>query len=491
MSSSQTAAQRMQSSSSQGVDNVCYDCRGGNRFWLENMSGSGVSLTFSVNGVSSPIIDAERGGDEPTLIPNTLDGSRGRLEMSVNGRAGVTLVDSIDNSYFRSPEDLACGVVVGPQGNRRNNERVDETRIPFSEIDNDVDMERFLPDGVSPENSDIDMVMVLLADSGEGAIRSAGMHEIDDLDEESVGWMLRSFAQNTFSSMANDVGELSLFLNSARREQGWRAARDALRELVFQGKFYVRQVASWGNRWAIVFRGAHTSRSFLTAITYGLKNNKISYISSYAQLAADVSDGAVTSAARTTVRTAAKGNLIGFFINASFDVHDFWIDEDPEKNWGDMLGALGVTFVKVFVAGAVGFIAAAAFAAGAIAITGASAPVLLIAGVGTVVAIAVGFGLDWLDERTGFKEKVKGTMRKIAGQINIWAERAANATVDFVDSVSNTVRQSIREWIDQVLSNVRHNNPTGWCAFFCSSPVDQVNAWRRGFFRVPEMRIGL
>lgn len=110
---------------------------------------------------------------------------------------------------------------------------------------------------------------------------------------------------------------------------------------------------------------------------------------------------------------------------------------------------------------------------------------LFIAGVGAVVAIAVEFCVDWLDERAGFKEKVKGEMRKIVGQINIWAKRAANATVDFVDSVYNTVRQSIREWVDQGLSNVRHNNPAGWCAFFCSSPVDQGNAWRREFFRVP------
>lgn len=85
---------------------------------------------------------------------------------------------------------------------------------------------------------------------------------------------------------------------------------------------------------------------FLTSAIYGLNNSKISYISSYAK-GMEAVQSRSASAAGAVVRGAAKGNFTGFFISAIYDIAEFVQSENPEQNWGELLGALGVTFVKV------------------------------------------------------------------------------------------------------------------------------------------------
>lgn len=241
------------------------------------------------------------------------------------------------------------------------------------------------------------------------------------------------------------------------------------------GRFYVKQIASWGGQSAIIFKGAAKSRSFLTAISYGLRNSKMSYLSSYAMGI----DAVQNPSARTVGRvasTAAKGNLIGFVIAAHADVTDFIKSEDPEKNWGELLGSLGFTFIKVWIAGFVGILGAAAIASAALAAGAAAVPVVVVVGIGVGIAIGAGVLLDWLYNATGFKAAAKKIGRKFGLAVN----KGFSAASAFIDSISTSAEGIIDGWFQSFSNSLRQNDPNGWCALFCSSPLDQVRAWQRG-----------
>ena len=246
--------------------------------------------------------------------------------------------------------------------------------------------------------------------------------------------------------------------------------RAALKEVILDGRFYVKQIASWGGQSAIIFKGAARSRSFLTAISYGLRNSKMSYISSYA-LGKEAVQSPSTRTLGRVAGSAAKGNLIGFVIASHADVREFIQRENPEKNWGELLGSLGVTFIKVWAAGFTGILLAAFFASFYL-----SAPVALVVGVGVGFAIAAGMGLDWLGNMTGFK----AAARKMGHKFGDAVQRGFSAATAFIERISTSVEGVIDGWFQSFSSNLRQNDPTGWCALFCSSPSDQLRAWQRG-----------
>ncbi|TNE63933.1 hypothetical protein [Celeribacter ethanolicus] len=195
----------------------------------------------------------------------------------------------------------------------------------------------------------------------------------------------------------------------------------------------------------------------------------MSYISSYADVMSARAGGGTGAA--SAARSAAKGNFIGFIIAASFDVSDFVQSEDPEKNWGDLLGALGVTFAKVWAAGFAGVMIA-----GAIAASAAAAPVILVVGIGLGVSIVVGVLLDKIDQWLAVKERASRIGRVFAGAV----PRGLRAITAFIEEIATNVDSLLDQWYADFEQHLRENDPLGHCALFCSDPLDQLDAWMHG-----------
>lgn len=432
----------------------------GNQFWLENTGGSSLNIKYYVNGQASPPLPQT--ANKPTLLDNSLAGTTGKLEIEVNGEKSI-LIEDIDSSLLTSPADLRGGLIVGQP---RDVMPEPNPKVTFSPDAPPLDSRILLPDNALG-NSEVDVISIIPSLPQMQAINEEGVYSVDTLTDGQVFWVLESFMQNSVATSAN---EFSVAIGQTVRhgkDLGGNAARNFLKEVIFQGKFAVKNISSWGGKAAIVFKGNHRSRSFLTAIMYGVKNDKMSYVSSYAEIASDIVNGNTGSAVRAAGAGSMplkSGNFIGFAIAATFDVHAFMKDDDPEKNWGDLLGMLGVTFVKVWAAGFVGLLAAGAFAAAV-----AGAPVLAVVAVGAAVAIVVGVGLDFLDTQLGIKEG---------------ARKIGRGFIDIIDSILSFSFDDLEgmtdRWEQDFKSSLRENDPTGYCALFCSNPLDQLDAWMRG-----------
>src|SRR5690606_13494653 len=141
--------------------------------------------------------------------------------------------------------------------------------------------------------------------------------DIDSTSDAEAQWLAQSLISNTISSVGNEAGAVISFgLQTGQSSPG--QVRAALKEVIWNGRFYVKQIAAWGGQSAIIFKGAAQSRSFLTAISYGLRNSKMSYLSSYALGMEAVQNPSARSIGRVA-QSAAKGNLIGFVIASHAD----------------------------------------------------------------------------------------------------------------------------------------------------------------------------
>lgn len=431
----------------------------GNQFWLENTSGNSLDVKYYVNGQASPSLPQT--ADKPTLLDNSLAGTTGKLEIEVNGEK-TTLIENIDSSLLSAPGDLRGGLIVGQSGKVAP---APSPKIHFDPTAPPLDSRILLPDNALG-NTEVDVISVVPSMPNAQAITEEGIYSVDTLTDGQVFWVLESFMQNSIATTANEFSVAIGQTVRHGRELGSAGARSFLKEVLFQGKFAVKNISSWGGKAAIVFKGNHRSRSFLTAIMYGVKNDKMSYVSSYAEVAGEIPKG-INNTSRTAVAGSVplkSGNFIGFAIATTFDVHAFMTEDDPEKNWGDLLGMLGVTFVKVWAAGFAGLLAA-----GALAFFLTSAPVLLVVTVGAAASIFAGFGLDFLDSYFGIKEG---------------ARKIGRGFVDKIDSLLSfsfdNLERMVETWEQDFRSSLRENDPNGYCALFCSDPLNQLDAWMRG-----------
>lgn len=406
------------------VGSTSLQCQQGNRLWLENLSGRDASVAVTVGSETSRILPQTASG--ATLLPNTLAGSSGSVSIAINGQSCAP-IEGIRPEFLTCPEDVTVGLVAGRARTTPNPLRGAERGIPVELNAAEADLSQFLPDSMTESNTEIDMVFVGMADNGPGAM-PPGLHNVDSISDEEAQWLVRSLISNTISSVGNEAGQVISFgLQTARSSPG--QVRAALKEVIWEGRFYVKQIASWGGQSAIIFKGAVRSRSFLTAISYGLRNSKMSYLNSYALGMEAVQNPSARRIGRVA-QTAGKGNLIGFFIAAGSDIREFIQSEDPEKNWGELLAVLGVTFVKVWAAGFVGILAAAVVASAVVGV-----PVALAIGVGAVVAILAGVGLDYLDNITGFKTAARKIGRAFGRAVN----KSFSAILAFVERISTSV----------------------------------------------------
>ncbi|WP_325342943.1 hypothetical protein [Trinickia sp.] len=192
-----------------------------------------------------------------------------------------------------------------------------------------------------------------------------------------------------------------------------------------------------GVRWYVVFTGNPRSRSLITAARYGLKHEKVLTI---AGGAGSVESGA--AAAWEGLRgVAKKAGLIALIFTMTLDaaewLHDYeqiGPDGKRKKDFADLLGKLGIDFLKAGISAAIASAVvgtAVALAAGWLLL-----PVSAIV-VGTLaVAVLVGYGIDLLDK------KVDGT---------------AHAT-DFVRSIGESLRHSA-EYLQKIMAKDYESYP--------------------------------
>lgn len=461
-----TACEVMERYSSTPVGAPSLPCQHGNRLWLENLSGRNASVSVTVGRETSQLLPQT--SSDFTLLPNTLAGSTGPISIAINGQT-CGAVEGLRPELLTRPEDVAIGIVAGRARTAPNPLRGADRGIPVQLNAADADLSQFLPDGLTPENTEIDMVFVGAAADGPGMMRP-GTHNIDDTSDAEAEWLARSLISNTISTVSTEsAGVISFGLDVRRSNPG--QVRAALKEVIWEGRFYVKRISSWGGKLAIIFKGAVRSRSFLTAISYGLRNSKMSYLNSYALGVDAVQNPSLRSAGRVAT-SAAKGNLIGFAISSMGDIQEFMTSEDPERNWGELLASLGVNFVKVWLAGFTGAMIAAALAAGALS----GAPVILVVAIGAAFAIGAGVGLDFLDRITGFKTRA----REMGRAFGHATDRCLNAALAFVEKISADVETIINGWFQSFSNNLRQRDPNGWCALFCAGQMDQLRAWQRG-----------
>ena len=454
----------MEAAGSEPVDEPVCPCNGGNRYWLENSSDWDVSCTFSAGGVVSPVLPRTNSTD--TRVPNTVEGSGGALEMTINGTT-TTVIESVDTSLLAAPEDLRAGLIVGPHSIFGPEPlSPDANGIAFTAEAQEVSISQFLPPGVSSADTEIDLVAVLEGAQAEGAL-PPGSYSVDSLGESGLRWFMYTLLINTATN-SSDVARATV--EDAFRVFNVRSVdqmRSFLREVMVGARFTVKPIASWGGKVAVIFKGRTAGRAFLTSAMYGMRNSKVGYVSAFAEVAS----GQAT--AGTVARGAVKGNLIGFLVATVIEVADFIQNEDPEKNWGTLLAGLGVQFSKVFIAGVAGILVA-----GAVAASVAAAPVILVVGVGLAVSIAVGVGLEWLDEAGGISEGARKIGTAFGGAV-LDAVRSVRAFIEFIATAdSSTLDRMVDDWnrvVDNMIEDAARADPGGYCFFTCDNIMDALD----------------
>lgn len=178
-----------------------------------------------------------------------------------------------------------------------------------------------------------------------------------------------------------------------------------------------------GERVYVVFTGNPRLRKLITAARYGVKNEKVLTI---AGGAGSVESGA--AAAMEGVRGAAKkAGLIALIFTIGLDVaewlHDYQrIGPDGKrvKHFEDLLGKITIDLAKAGLSATIASVVVGAIVAG---VAGTVAVPVAAIVVGTiVVAIAVGYGLDWLDKKTNATGHVTAAYKWVGEHLKQSAE---------------------------------------------------------------------
>jgi hypothetical protein len=192
-----------------------------------------------------------------------------------------------------------------------------------------------------------------------------------------------------------------------------------------------------GERMYVVFTGNQKTRELITASKYGVKNAKVLTIGGGAG-----NFESATSAVWENSKGAFKeSGLIALIFTIGLDtaewLHDYeqiGPDGKRKKDFADLLGKIGMDLVKAGLSAAIATVVVGAIVAG---IAGTVAlPVAAIV-VGTmIVAVAVGYGLDYLDKQTHATEHVSSWLRSIGEALKSGAEYLANAMPKDYDGYS-------------------------------------------------------
>ncbi|WP_341665748.1 hypothetical protein [Vibrio sp.] len=374
----------------------------GNMFWADDQSGQNLDIQFAVNGKKSPSLPKEF-TPRATLIPNTVDETCNSLELYLNGQ-NFTLLDRIPTEAITAPGDLRAAIMTCP---------IDPSprKSLIRPRDNGNEVLGILKAS--------DSLMLLPNPIGEA-------YNIDDMDESVISALFDTLAENSllefYEHLQNSNRDQNAMATAMvqtvehgqayayyKAKYGIEAAKGYLKEFIVKGKFTIKPMSQWGNKLGVVFKGDRTSRTFLTGINYGIHGDKMKMLSSAIQISEDLKSANAGSLVKNTVSSAnpLKGtNMISFIFVASFDLYEFFKKDIGEQNIAELLGALGVTIAKLFIAGLftalfIGLLTLA-LGLGGVAI---SATTLFISIAG--ISFGVGWAVDSADTILGVKNSVK------------------------------------------------------------------------------------
>lgn len=331
----------------QKIDTPPYPCQKGNLFFC-TLPLDAPALSFSVNGKDTGALPT----DLIYRLENSLEGTTSRLSfIHLDTGREITLIEDLDQFTQSRPEDV--GVFIGTEEQIRPCAIVSGLRL----IDDAAGLRA-------------------LADASGGTIdfTVAGTNTVP-LAVELIDMLSRG--QNR--AFLRDVIRMG---SSGRIGKIWRNANGTL---------------------LLSFRGYSGLRPFLSSMTYGVNNAKVSIISSAVQ----------NSRQWAGILRSVGGRIpvISYVIVGVFDVAEWLAQPAAERELSDLAGQLIVDISKV----AISTIAAAAAGAAVIAVAGAfsiSAPILFIIGAGILAGIAVGVALDMVDARFG----ITGHVKNLAGE---------------------------------------------------------------------------
>lgn len=178
-----------------------------------------------------------------------------------------------------------------------------------------------------------------------------------------------------------------------------------------------------GEKTYVVFTGNPRLRKLVTAARYGVRNEKVLTIAG----GAGTAESGAAAAWEGSKGAFKKAGLIALIFTITLDtaewLHDYQEigpDGKRKKDIADLLGKIGIDLAKAGLSAAIASMAvgaAVALLAGTVAL-----PVSVIV-VGTVVvAVAVGYGLDWIDKKTHTTEHVTSWFRSIGESMKHAAE---------------------------------------------------------------------
>jgi hypothetical protein len=183
-----------------------------------------------------------------------------------------------------------------------------------------------------------------------------------------------------------------------------------------------------GERMYVVFTGNQKTRELITASKYGVKNAKVLTIGG----GAGNFESATSAVWENSKGAFKKSGLIALIFTIGLDTAEWLHDYEQigpngkrKKDFADLLGKIGMDLAKAGLSAAIATVVVGAIVAG---LAGTVAlPVAAIV-VGTmIVAVAVGYGLDYIDKKTHATEHVSSWLRSIGEALKSGAEYLANA----------------------------------------------------------------
>lgn len=162
--------------------------------------------------------------------------------------------------------------------------------------------------------------------------------------------------------------------------------------------------------------------------------------------------------------SALSGFRLSCYVGVGIEAVEWFFND--ESVWSDLFAGIGVELVKAGVASAIGY--AAALAVGSV-FTLAAAPAIA----GAAVVLAIGWGLNALDNHYGIKNSVKAGLRYAVDHIQALQEQLAEIKVDdlrkyaqqtvseIADGIAEQLYDEAKSWVLRKLQPGDLNLP-GW-----------------------------
>jgi|GEM_PF-774774 hypothetical protein len=162
--------------------------------------------------------------------------------------------------------------------------------------------------------------------------------------------------------------------------------------------------------------------------------------------------------------SAVSGFRLSCYVSVGIEVLEWFFND--ESVWSDLFAGIGVELVKAGIASALGY--AAALAVGSV-LTFAAAPAIA----GAAMVLAIGWGLNVLDNHYGIKNSVKAGLRYAVDHIQALQQQLAEIKVDdlrkyaqeTVAEIANGIAEQLydeaKSWVIRKLQPGDLNLP-GW-----------------------------